>query len=268
MYRVNFKDWLYQGWLYLNCMSRYHSGTFKVKPFPIPENYSLTWQSDFNSILAVMEDFDIGPGHYIGDVFVPYHPDFPDHYYAPKAWSVFKGHLSGHAWIEPKEFNGVTVPNATPMAVSRAAYKYGIFKFSAKMPFGKFLWPAIWFTGDKLWPPEIDLVEAFPRDTYDFDGGKGLSSNVHVRVKDKPEQVKSVKHPIYNPQTMHDYILWWTKDFIKIYYDGHLVRKITTKRILEKVDVDSLKIIIGTGTSAEFFQMINPMEIWDIKVYQ
>lgn len=268
MYSPNFKDQLYQSWLDLACRLRYYFDYPKTQKLSIPSSYGLSWQSNFSTLDGLKKDFNIIPGNYIGDKFIPYHPDYLDHYYDPYAWVISREGLQGYIRVIPKTFNRVVIPNSTPKAESLAAYKYGIFIFNAKLPLGRFIWPALWFSGEKQWPPEIDLVECFPRDYLDYNDGKRVTSNVHVKVDNKPEQVKSTKHWVVAPAQFHEYALWWTPNFIKIYYDGYLVRCITTPSILEKVAMDKLKIIIGAGTSAQFTYMHSPLVIRDIKVYQ
>ena len=42
--------------------------------------------------------------------------------------------------------------------------KYGTLKIDFILPQGNHLWPAIWVTDGKTWPPEIDIVEAWSND--------------------------------------------------------------------------------------------------------
>lgn len=39
--------------------------------------------------------------------------------------------------------------------------KYGALEVKFELPQGQHLWPAIWVTDGKTWPPEIDIVEAW-----------------------------------------------------------------------------------------------------------
>jgi len=64
------------------------------------------------------------------------------------------------------------------------------------------------------------------------------------------------------------YIIWWEKDFIKLYYNGYLVRHITDKEVLYKMNEPQV-IIIGTGVQEKFgVNNISPLIVNNIEVYQ
>lgn len=44
--------------------------------------------------------------------------------------------------------------------------KYGTLKVDFILPQGNNLWPAIWITDGRTWPPEIDIVEAWSNNKY------------------------------------------------------------------------------------------------------
>ena len=66
---------------------------------------------------------------------------------------------------DPKTFIINDYPITYPWMVgyisSIDTFKYGRFEFQFVLPIGQNLWPAIWLTDGKTWPPEIDIVEGW-----------------------------------------------------------------------------------------------------------
>lgn len=266
------KNRLINAWLGLGSKVRYGL-EISPKPFKMPDSYAKKFAADFSTIESFNKDFETETGNWV-DVngewkFFPYHPGVLSHYYDPECFACVDGEtLFAEPMRKPKEINGKNIPVATPRAESFETYRFGVFVFEASLPVGKQLWPALWFSGGLYWPPEIDLVECFPNDTLDFNDGKGLSTNVHVRFKLEPDSIGSKKHRLRNPCAKHEYAMWWTEDFIKFYYDGYLVRKITKRQILERVEFDALRIIVGCGASEKFTECNQPLMISKIEVWQ
>ena len=68
-----------------------------------------------------------------------------------------------------------------------------------------------------------------------------------------------------------EYALHWEKDFIKIYYAGKLVMKITDPNVLTwfNGEKDQQQIILGNGTNFKNEKVDNSiMYVDNIKVYQ
>jgi hypothetical protein len=82
--------------------------------------------------------------------------------------------------------------------------------------------------------------------------------------------VRSVNHCLPNDVTNEfiEYTIWWEKDFIKIYYNGYLVRHITDKEVLNNVNI-AQSLIIGSGVESAFnTNNISPLVINKVEVYQ
>jgi hypothetical protein len=92
--------------------------------------------------------------------------------------------------------------------------KYGFVQVTARLPFGKGLWPAIWLIpADQSWPPEIDIVEH-------WDTQPTASATLHYG-KQNSQQRGTVNFPDAD-KGWHTYTLYWTQSRITIYYDNQL----------------------------------------------
>jgi hypothetical protein len=92
--------------------------------------------------------------------------------------------------------------------------KYGFVQVTARLPFGKGLWPAIWLIpADQSWPPEIDIVEH-------WDTQPTASATLHYG-KQNSQQRGTVNFPDAD-KGWHTYTLYWTQSRISIYYDNQL----------------------------------------------
>jgi beta-glucanase (GH16 family) len=105
---------------------------------------------------------------------------------------------------------GRGIPSAVCQLKTKDSWLYGIFVVSAKLPKGTHLWPAIWLCGKEHWPPEIDAIEAYSRNTTDYDRYKTLQSNVHFVKDNSPAMVRSVNHCLPNDVTNEfiEYTIW------------------------------------------------------------
>jgi beta-glucanase (GH16 family) len=92
--------------------------------------------------------------------------------------------------------------------------KYGFVQVTARLPFGKGLWPAIWLIpADQSWPPEIDIVEH-------WDTQPAARATLHYG-KQNSQQRGTVNFPDAD-KGWHTYTLYWTQNRITIYYDHQL----------------------------------------------
>jgi len=92
--------------------------------------------------------------------------------------------------------------------------KYGFVQVTARLPFGKGLWPAIWLIpADQSWPPEIDIVEH-------WDTQPTARATLHYG-KQNSQQRGTVNFTDAD-KGWHTYTLYWTQSRITIYYDNQL----------------------------------------------
>ena len=115
--------------------------------------------------------------------------------------------------------------------LGKASWQYGRVEVRAKLPKGKGIWPAIWMMGDNImtagYPEcgEIDVMEYVGHTPHRAWG------TIHMQRKDAPrDQVVSRGDSILldkegeePEETFHVYALEWTKDFLKIFVDDHLI---------------------------------------------
>jgi len=107
----------------------------------------------------------------------------------------------------------------------RSSWLYGRFEISAKLPPGRFVWPAFWMTGadrqQVRWPKcgEVDIMEYFGR------RAPGVFSSVHFFSQDSKHRDHSsqiggrIVSPTLNSE-FHIYALEWYPDRLDFYLDG------------------------------------------------
>ena len=101
-------------------------------------------------------------------------------------------------------------------------FTYGVVQVTARLPFGKGLWPAIWLIpADGSWPPEIDIVEH-------WDTQSVAKATLHYGKQNAQER-GTIPFPQAD-QGWHTYTLYWTQSRISVYYDSTLALT-TTKNI-------------------------------------
>jgi beta-glucanase (GH16 family) len=262
-YHITFRDWVTRTKLDIQNAFRYIFNVTIEGTFLIPSSYKLKFSDYFISA----DNWD-SASTWWGQ---PYHPTFPTQWYDDDQIKVTSSGVQFSAINKPKTFGDITIPVAIGLMRSKQAFKYGIFSFSAKLPLGTFLWPALWLTGAKSWPPEIDLLEAYSDDTPDYHKNKELQSNVHMsdgKGGEYPAGARTHRLPNKVGEQTVFYTIWWEADFIKLYYNGYLVREIRDKEVLDAM-FEEQQIIIGTGTQSGFnTDNLQPMVVSHVAVYQ
>jgi beta-glucanase (GH16 family) len=93
-------------------------------------------------------------------------------------------------------------------------FEYGYVQITAKVPFGKGLWPAFWLaSANEKSPPEIDILEHWASEPY----GK-----VYLHPLSGARQGGSVSMPDLSAG-WHTFGLYWTKTELVWTYDGQQV---------------------------------------------
>ena len=264
---MTFRDWIMR--TYLDCKSaqRYKNNTVEFGDFRIPPNYKSVFVDTFSR--DYKENWESGSSWW-GQ---PYHPGNLIEWYDDEQIVQGMDMIELRAVKKSKNFieNGsiITKPNAVGNIRSKMGWKYGIYIISAKMPRGKWLWPALWFSGIAHWPPEIDLVEAYSENTENYEDNKHITTNIHWGSGDQQDDYGARWHRMPN-DVINEYIeytLWWEADFIKIYYNGYLVLSVTNRTILDGM-FEEMQIIIGNGFEKENTICRSPLYVNSVEIYQ
>lgn len=159
--------------------------------------------------------------------------------------------------VKPQEFFSTKINKQLHFKagkiVTRNKFHYGIFRIRAKMPNFKYQWCAIWLCGkvqpdNHIWQ-EIDIVENYNHSKVKFASSNRIYSqpNVHYFKNGKHKMTSPSSKYIKQPDKRFvDYILWWEKDFIRIYYDNYLVYECTDKSILNQFN-EPMHLIINNA---------------------
>jgi beta-glucanase (GH16 family) len=261
---MTIKDFLIKTYLDILVHFRYWLRIKHYGKFHIPNNYIEVFNEKFNKTIPLSEEWD-----HDFDEF-QYHPNSPFKWYDYEQVTETTDGLSLNCELKSKYFKELnrSLHIATSNIRSKKDWKYGIFKFIAKAPKGKYLWWALWLSGRWSWPPEIDIVESWSKNTIDCNKNKSITTNVyydHPNIKD----YGSFRHilPFKVTETFLEYTLWWEKDFIKVYYNGYLVFKVTNRKILDGM-FESQRIVLTNSTEKEFTECISPLIVKSVKVYQ
>lgn len=93
-------------------------------------------------------------------------------------------------------------------------FKYGYVQITAKIPYGKGLWPAFWLAAtNQKWPPEVDIFEHWASESY---------GTVYLHPLTGARQGGAVNMPALSAG-WHTFGLYWTKTRLVWYYDGRQV---------------------------------------------
>lgn len=163
--------------------------------------------------------------------------------------------------------------------------KYGYLRVDFKLPVGRHIWPAIWLTDGKTWPPEIDIVEG-TTDSYSWPilkpntGRRMYRANpfmnrifpsCHLGTKPEEHIHKSYAKfrgtcPCYLDILGDNYCeIIWAPNRILIYYNGHKVMDEKDPDVLKYYNQSSGMEIHLNNYVTNGFKMIDLMEMKDHK---
>lgn len=197
----------------------------------------------------------------IGQPWGLFHPEYSYQYYSEEAVSVRDNTLILKQFYSPKKITFqdnqqvYDIPQAVGLITSYQSFGYGFYKFECKLPKGVGLWPAIWLSCVDSWPPEIDILEAYSDDRGNYKNN--LQSNFHYDFDKNKKQAGARNHAVYSNDEKIILGCWFTKDFIKIYYNGYLVRQITSDNILNFFRDKKMLIILNNAIRSEFKDCFN-----------
>ena len=114
----------------------------------------------------------------------------------------------------------------------RVSFLYGRIEFSAKTTGGDGCWPAVWLLGDEYcdelsWPycGEVDILEAVGREIHEETGTGETGFACHTRAYyfKQGNQISSRIEEEDLTTRFHTYVMEWTPESIKIFFDGKQV---------------------------------------------
>ena len=267
-YKITIKDLAIRTCLDTQMNLRYVRGVTQKGDFTIPSNYTEKFFDDFKT--GFTQKWALGSTQWEQ----PYHPNYLLQWFDDEQIQSDGNGLRLSAIVKQRYFPEIqqSIPNAIGWLNSKESFKYGIFEFKAKLPKGRYLWPALWLSGSKNWPPEIDLLEGYSKNTQDYEGNTNLQSNVHFKKKRTQEKqsIGGRKHRMANKvvDDFIDYHVWWEPDFIKFYYNGYLVRHITDKAVLDQISENQI-IILNNGVQEGFnSNNVTPLAVKSVRVLQ
>lgn len=135
-------------------------------------------------------------------------------------------------------------------------FKYGTFEWEMKLPNGKFQWPALWLASEEDWPPEIDVMEGWSRETTDWVKNLiflRIKPTCHWRDKNRVHVQESknniLKCRLKRKQNFDKYKVVWTPDYIDVYYNDHKVKRFKDKQMLSEMNRPEIKMhaIMSSG---------------------
>ena len=109
--------------------------------------------------------------------------------------------------------------------------KYGILRCEFVLPLGNGLWPAIWLTDGKTWPPEVDIMEAWSgKHNYclnifanDIFPSMHLGNNTGNHHCHSFRTFRGSLRQYLNPYRKNTCELIWTPNVMVIKYNDHVV---------------------------------------------
>lgn len=274
-----FKDRIVNSWLLCKSYLRYLVKAKENSNGPSgTESYSLKFEDNFTGKTVNRSIW------YLGQPWGQFHPDVLYQYYGDtqEFININDGVLELYTRYKPKKFYdfknsvSITIPYGIGLVNSKIAYKYGYYEIEAMLPEGQYLWPAIWITAVKTWPPEIDILESYSGQKGDYSNRTGKvdfenQPNVHYGFTEDGTKSSfgAISYPIPNSPSKRfvKYGLHWTKSFIKVYYDGYFVFQCTQNEVLDyfnRPDVE-MTIILNNALTKEVMNLTLPPSVFRVK---
>ena len=199
------------------------------------EGWELTFEDDFTA-----PSWHNNPQQkwIIGEPWGAYHPGWLNKYFAEPVWDGYTNAIF-EVKFNPKEFDsGKVIPYSASWLSTGHLFQqqYGRFECRMTLPIGVGVWPAFWLWGP-TWPPEIDIIEAYGRDT----GYKTTHQefNVHWRNRgnhkqSRPWAVKITDIPRLTREAYNEFALEWDENGMYFYTNDIKVFQFTNKRVLNR----------------------------------
>lgn len=162
------------------------------------------------------------------------HEEHPYSWYSADGISEIGNTLSLNIFDNQKEvtYKGKTYKPRYEASVMRSveSFRYGTFSCEMKMPKGSGFTASFWLSGEKNWPPEIDINEGFVKKSWLTLKGWNTTNNIHYRnERMEHDHIRSKCVPLWkqckNP-TAHfiKYEVEWRPDIITFRANGKVTR--------------------------------------------
>jgi beta-glucanase (GH16 family) len=258
------KDYFYNKWLDVKTLWRYYT------------NKTVEYNKDLEELTKLKLDSKEFTFNEDGHTWGKYHPDNLNQYWSKSfVKQIYNGDNKNYTYklntmFNPKVFNGVSIPYGTGVIVSNEKFMYGYFTCNIEFSNARRLWPAFWlYNGDESYS-EIDIVEAYSNNG-NYDKGKKLQPNLHYKLKgNNSVNTGSKDCPLPVRYLLNHKIrfsLSWNRDYIKWFYNGYLVKIITDKGILNKMNPMMLVLNSAVQDNSDYYGLTETI-FSNIKIYQ
>jgi beta-glucanase (GH16 family) len=125
---------------------------------------------------------------------------------------------------------------------------FGYFEAKIRFDRGTGMWPAFWLQPtDGTWPPEIDIMEAYPNENGAWPGPTRYMSTLHHDPDGDPIDV--VTEPGFDiTEAWHVYAVDWQPSLLTFYFDGQEVGRIDVN-VPDKPMYIILNLAVGSWTA-------------------
>lgn len=174
------------------------------------------------------------------------HPKRTNCWFDPEAVGInSEGALELRVIRNPRDFDGVVKNYGIGLVSSLDHMSYGKYTWRVKLPHGANLWPSLWTCAYNSWPPEIDMLEAYtyPRDCDYIKNwfSSYLETNVHysklgVHRQVKAKAISTLIYKLFHKE-IDEYSFVWTPTYVKFYFNGHLVRTVKNKDVINDLNL-------------------------------
>lgn len=201
-----------------------------------------------------------------------FHTGNPTQYYGDESVSIEDGSLILDTKYLPKK--GLTtwendikydIDYSVGLITSLESFGYGFYEFEITLPKGVGLWPAVWLTAVDTWPPEIDILEAYSDQYSNY--GKKFQTNLHFDFNPNKKNSGARNHRLLDTAERIKVSCHWNENFIKIFYNGYLVRQVTSKKVLKWFKNKKMTIVLNNALRSEYIKYINRKEITKFQVH-
>lgn len=200
----------------------------RFEPTVSMRGFEVSYSDDFTT----MTDKQLEDRYLKSQPWGSYHPDGLYQWYDPSAVvlnsSGLNLHVTGSVYIDPGK--NIKIEKGVGLVHSKRSFGYGMYEWNIFLPEGKMLWPAIWTSCGKTWPPEIDVLEGYSDKNGRYNNE--LETNIHLgNTGENHYSLGAMTHGwLVDRSEKLNLKCHWEKDFIKIYYNNYLVRVVSDKR--------------------------------------